>query len=48
MAKAFLSHSSKDKPLVEKIGTQLGRNNCYLDSLNFEAGGKTLCKHPQN
>lgn len=42
MAKAFLSHSSKDKSLVEKIATQLGRNNCHLDSLTFEAGEKTI------
>lgn len=42
MAKAFLSHSSKDKVLVERIATQLGRNNCHLDSLTFEAGRQTL------
>ena len=42
MAKAFLSHSSKDKPLVEKIAKQLGRNNCHYDSLTFEAGEKTI------
>lgn len=42
MAKAFLSHSSKEKPLVERIATQLGRNNCHLDSLTFEAGRQTL------
>jgi hypothetical protein len=42
MAKAFLSHSSKDKPLVEKIAESLGRNNCHYDSLTFGAGEKTL------
>jgi tetratricopeptide (TPR) repeat protein len=42
MAKAFLSHSSKDKPLIEKIALQLGRNNCHYDSLTFEAGEKTI------
>lgn len=42
MAKAFLSYSSKDKKLVEKIAKQLGRNNCHLDSLTFEAGEITL------
>lgn len=42
MAKAFLSHSSSDKFLVERIATQLGRNNCHLDKLTFEAGEETL------
>lgn len=42
MAKAFLSHSSSDKILVERIANQLGRNNCHLDKLTFEAGEKTL------
>lgn len=42
MAKAFLSHSSKDKELVEKIATQLGKNNCHYDKLTFEAGNVTL------
>lgn len=41
MAKAFLSHSSTDKELVRKIAKQLG-NNCILDELSFEPGGKTL------
>lgn len=42
MAKAFLSHSSQDKPLVEKIALQLGRNNCHYDGFTFEAGRQTL------
>lgn len=42
MAKAFLSHSSKQKPLIEKIANQLGRNNCHYDSLTFEPGMATL------
>ena len=42
MAKAFLSHSSKDKNLVGKIANQLGRNNCHFDTLTFEAGRKTI------
>lgn len=42
MAKAFLSHSSKDKELVEKIATQLGKNNCHYDKFTFEAGNLTL------
>ena len=42
MSKAFLSHSSKNKSLVEKIGQQLGKDNCHLDTLTFEAGEKTL------
>lgn len=42
MAKAFLSHSSHEKPLVEKLANQLGRHNCHYDSLTFEPGMKTL------
>lgn len=42
MTKAFLSHSSKDKGLVEKIATQLGKNNCHYDKFTFEAGNLTL------
>lgn len=42
MAKAFLSHSSSDKGLVEKIALQLGKNNCHYDKFTFEAGNKTL------
>ena len=42
MSKAFLSHSSKDKELVEKIARQLGNNNCHYDKFSFEAGALTL------
>ncbi|PQJ12220.1 hypothetical protein CJD36_000215 [Flavipsychrobacter stenotrophus] len=42
MAKAFLSHSSADKNLVEIIAKQLGRNRCHYDSLTFEAGEKSI------
>ena len=42
MAKAFLSHSSKDKELVRKIAKKLGYNNCVIDEISFEAGAKTL------
>jgi Tfp pilus assembly protein PilF len=42
MSKAFLSHSSANKTLVDKIANQLGRNNCHQDRLTFEAGGKTI------
>ena len=42
MAKAFLSHSSKDKILVEKIAIQLGKNNCHYDKFTFDAGNLTL------
>jgi hypothetical protein len=42
MAKAFLSHSSSDKGLVERIATQLGKNNCHYDKFTFEAGNLTI------
>lgn len=42
MAKAFLSHSSKDKDLVRKVASQLGNKNCVLDEISFDAGSKTL------
>lgn len=42
MAKAFLSHSSSDKELVEKLAIQLGKNNCHYDKFTFEAGNITL------
>lgn len=42
MAKAFLSHSSKDKEIVRKVATQLGNKNCVLDEISFDPGSKTL------
>ena len=42
MAKAFLSHSSKDKQLIDKIAKQLGKNNCHYDTLTFEAGRRAI------
>ena len=42
MAKAFLSHSSKDKGLVRSIAKYLGMQNCIIDELSFEPGEKTL------
>ncbi len=42
MAKAFLSHSSANKDLVEKIAASLGTNKCHYDRFTFEVGNKTL------
>ena len=42
MAKAFLSHSSKNKELVQRIAQQLGNKNCVLDEISFDPGRKTL------
>lgn len=42
MSKAFLSHSSVQKKLIEDIALRLGRENCVLDKYNFEAGSPTL------
>ncbi len=42
MAKAFLSHSSKDKDLIRKVAIQLGNKNCVLDEISFDPGRKTL------
>jgi hypothetical protein len=42
MYKAFLSHSSKQKPFVQPIFEALGRNNCVYDSMTFEAGKQTI------
>lgn len=42
MAKAFLSHSSKDKIIVKKVAAQLGNKNSTLDEISFEPGTKTL------
>lgn len=42
MAKAFLSHSSSDKDIVERVALQLGKNNCHYDKFTFEAGNITI------
>lgn len=42
MAKAFLSHSSKDKEIVRKVAHQLGNKNCVLDEISFDPGRITL------
>lgn len=43
MAKAFLSHSSKQKEsYVEIVAKQLGLNNCIYDSFSFEEGMKNM------
>jgi tetratricopeptide (TPR) repeat protein len=36
--KAFLSHSSKDKELVESVANELGRQFCVYDKRSFETG----------
>ena len=36
--KAFLSHSSRDKGIVEQVAEDLGSANCQLDSATFERG----------
>ncbi|GHS83137.1 hypothetical protein PAGU2196_39710 [Pseudomonas sp. PAGU 2196] len=36
--KAFLSHSSNDKPFVEEVGRLLGRQHYFLDKHEFEIG----------
>ena len=40
--KAFLSHSSKDKPFVMAVARQLGRARAEVDHWNFEAGDDLL------
>jgi len=36
--KAFLSHSSKERPLVDSVATKLGRQFCRFDKYHFETG----------
>ncbi|PHV22939.1 hypothetical protein CSQ92_07925 [Janthinobacterium sp. BJB446] len=36
--KAFLSHSSTDKPFVEEVGKELGRQHYLLDKHEFDLG----------
>jgi len=38
MNRAFLSHSSMDKILVERIASNLGKSSCVFDSYEFENG----------
>lgn len=38
MGKAFLSHSSKQKKLVQEIADFLGRDRCIFDDYDFEIG----------
>jgi len=51
MAKIFLSHSSAQKYLVEKIADKLGRDRVIYDKYTFESGMDTLdeiVKHLNN
>ena len=41
MIKAFLSYSSEDKELVEKVADELGREYTTLDTFSFEVATKT-------
>ena len=38
MNRAFLSHSSKDKTIVERVASNLGKSQCIFDSYEFENG----------
>ncbi|MBN3950106.1 MAG: TIR domain-containing protein [Nostoc sp. NMS7] len=38
IAKAFLSHSSKDKEFVTAVANELGRQHCIVDKQVFETG----------
>lgn len=40
MGRAFLSHSSKDKILVEAVARKLGNKYCVYDTFSFEEGQK--------
>ena len=42
MIKAFISHSSKQKPFVLELVERLGRNFCKLDCFDFQPAYKTL------
>lgn len=48
MAIAFISHSSKNKPIVEELFKKLGSNNCVVDKYTFEAGAKTISQIFEN
>lgn len=38
LIKAFLSHDSKDKPIVEEVAERLSRVHCVYDKYSFETG----------
>ena len=40
--KAFISHSSKQKPFVEGLLKQLGHENCIVDKYDFSPAFKTI------
>ena len=42
MSRAFFSHSSKQKELVESLVKRIGRDNAVFDKYNFEVGFPTL------
>ena len=42
MEKAFLSHSSSDKPLVSHIAKELGIHQCVYDEYSFSLGSMTI------
>ncbi|MGV3464152.1 MAG: TIR domain-containing protein [Heyndrickxia sp.] len=48
MAIAFLSHSSKNKPIVEELYKKLGPHNCVVDKYTFESGAKTISQIFEN
>ncbi|MEJ0106547.1 MAG: toll/interleukin-1 receptor domain-containing protein [Bacteroidota bacterium] len=48
MAIAFISHSSKNKPIAEDLFKKLGANNCVVDKYTFEAGAKTISQIFEN
>ncbi len=42
MVKVFISHSSAQKPFVEKVAEYIGLDYVHLDKFDFEAGRKIL------
>ena len=42
MIKVFISHSSVQKPVVEEVANQLGRDFSIVDKYDFESGRKIL------
>jgi hypothetical protein len=45
---AFISHSSKNKPLVEELFKRIGADNCVVDKYTFESGAKTISQIFEN